>query len=380
MTKNLGIYIHIPFCRSRCGYCGFYSIGRKPTDRFVQALQLEIEKKSVSFQDRICDTVYLGGGTPSSLSENQLTAILKTLRQHFSISKDAEITMEMNPCDMNEAYLKRAYDLGINRISVGIQSHDDTLLKAIGRLHTAKEAEKAVKRAYRLGFHNISIDLMYELPGQTVKDFEKSILWAVHLPVNHMSIYSLILEEGTRFSQLAEKGKLPRPSEEESWAMYQAMCRMLPHYGLERYEISSFARKGYRSRHNQKYWELEDYLGLGPAAASRIGHTRMENTPGVRLYEKELLSGHLPQEEREELSMKDEMEEYCFLHLRMKEGIPLVDFQKRYGKPISFWYQEAIEMLKKRNMLKEEAGHLFLTYHGAAMGNFVFEQFIFDED
>lgn len=376
MTKNLGIYLHIPFCRSRCGYCGFYSIGRKPTDRFVQALQLEIEKKSVSFQDRICDTVYLGGGTPSSLSENQLTAILKTLRQHFSISKDAEITMEMNPCDMNEAYLKRAYDLGINRISVGIQSHDDTLLKAIGRLHTAKEAEKAVKRAYRLGFHNISIDLMYELPGQTVKDFEKSILWAVHLPVNHMSIYSLILEEGTRFSQLAEKGKLPRPSEEESWAMYQAMCRMLPHYGLERYEISSFARKGYRSRHNQKYWELEDYLGLGPAAASRIGHTRMENTPGVRLYEKDLLSGHMPQEEREELSTKDEMEEYCFLHLRMKEGIPLDDFEKRYGKTLSFWYGEAITMLKNRHMVMEENKHLFLTYHGAAMGNFVFEQFL----
>ena len=256
MTKNLGIYLHIPFCRSRCGYCGFYSIGRKPTDRFIEALRKEIEKKSLSFKDRLCDTLYLGGGTPSSLSSKQLEEIIGTLRQHFSVSKDAEITMEMNPCDMNEAYLKRAYDLGINRISVGIQSHDDTLLKAIGRLHTAKEAEKAVKRAYRLGFHNISIDLMYELPGQTVKDFEKSILWAVHLPVNHMSIYSLILEEGTRFSQLAEKGKLPRPSEEESWAMYQAMCRMLPHYGLERYEISSFARKGYRSRHNQKYWEL----------------------------------------------------------------------------------------------------------------------------
>ena len=344
----------------------------------MEALQKEIEKKSLSFQDRLCDTVYLGGGTPSSLSGKQLADVLQTLRQHFSISTNAEITMEMNPCDMSESYLKNAYALGINRISVGVQSHDDRLLQKIGRLHTAKEAEQAVKRAYRIGFHNISIDLMYELPGQTVSDFEKSIRWAVHLPVNHMSVYSLILEEGTRFSQLAEQGKLPRPTEEESWAMYQAMCRMLPHYGLERYEISSFARKGYRSRHNQKYWELDDYLGLGPAAASRIGHCRMENTPGVRLYEKELLSGHMPLEEREELSIKDEMEEYCFLHLRMKEGIPLADFEKRYGKPIFFWYQEAIHMLKKRGMLKEEAGYLFLTYHGAAMGNFVFEQFIFD--
>ena len=346
----------------------------------MEALQKEIEKKSLSFQDRLCDTVYLGGGTPSSLSGKQLADVLQTLRQHFSISTNAEITMEMNPCDMSESYLKNAYALGINRISVGVQSHDDRLLQKIGRLHTAKEAEQAVKRAYRIGFHNISIDLMYELPGQTVSDFEKSIRWAVHLPVNHMSIYSLILEEGTRFSQLAEQGKLPRPTEEESWAMYQAMCRMLPHYGLERYEISSFARKGYRSRHNQKYWELSDYIGFGPAAASRIGHVRFENTPGVRLYEKELLSGHMPQEEREELSPTDEMEEYCFLHLRMKEGIPLSDFENRYGKPLTAWYGKAIDMLKKRHMVQEKDGHLFLTYHGAAMGNFVFEQFIFDEE
>lgn len=376
MTDTLGLYLHIPFCKSRCGYCGFYSIGRKPTDRFVDALCLEIERKSRDFQGRLCDTVYFGGGTPSSLSVEQLTTIFQTLRQHFHISAQAEITMEMNPCDMSETYLQGVHALGVNRISVGVQSHDDRLLKAIGRLHSAKEAEQAVKRAYGLGFHNISVDLMYELPGQTVADFEKSIRWAVHLPVNHMSIYSLILEEGTRFSQLAEQGKLLRPTEEESWAMYQAMCRMLPHYGLERYEISSFARKGYRSRHNQKYWELSDYLGLGPAAASRIGHVRMENTPGVRMYEKELLLGHLPPEEREELSRDEEMEEYCFLHLRMKEGIPLADFQKRYGKELSFWYGDALSMLKQRHMIKEEGGHVFLTYHGAAMGNFVFEQFL----
>ena len=376
MTKSLGLYLHIPFCRSRCGYCGFYSIGRKPTDRFIEALVAEIEMKSPAFRDRLCDTVYLGGGTPSSLSGDQLARIFTALRQHFQISQDAEITMEMNPCDMTEDYLRAVQHLGVNRISIGVQSHDDRLLQTIGRLHSAKEAEQAVKRAYRLGFHNISIDLMYELPGQSVEDFEKSIRWAVHLPVNHMSIYSLILEEGTRFSQLAERGELARPTEEESWAMYQAMCRMLPSYGLERYEISSFARKGYRSRHNQKYWELSDYLGLGPAAASRIGHTRMENTPGVRMYEKELLLGHRPPEEREELSMKDEMEEYCFLHLRMKEGIPLTDFQNRYGKPLSFWYEEALLKLKHLRMIREENGYVSMTYHGAAMGNFVFEQFL----
>ena len=160
--------------------------------------------------------------------------------------------------------------------------------------------------------------------------------------------------------------------------MYQAMCRILPVYGFERYEISSFARKGYRSRHNQKYWELSDYLGLGPAACSRIGRTRTENTPGVRLYEKELLTGHPPQQEVETLSATDEMEEYCFLHLRMKEGIPLDGFRKRYGEGITHWYGDAVKMLKEKKLLKEEAGHLFLTYHGAALGNFVFEQFLLD--
>lgn len=375
---DLGIYIHIPFCRSRCDYCGFYSVGRKPSDRFVQALTKEIEKKAPAFEDCLCDTIYFGGGTPSSLSAVQLSEIFGALRQYFRISKDAEITMEMNPCDMSEDYLSAAKALGVNRLSVGIQSHDDRLLRAIGRLHTAKEAKDAVKRAYRLGFHNISVDLMYELPGQSVSDFEKSIRWAMHLPVNHMSIYSLILEEGTRMAQLAEKGLLSRPTEEESWAMYQVMCRLLPHYGMERYEISSFARKGYRSRHNQKYWELSDYIGFGPAACSRIGRERRENLPGVGLYEKELLSGNLPNEEVERLTDKDEMEEYCFLHLRMKEGIPLEDFRRRYGEDIGYWYGDAVKMLKARKLLAEKDGHLALTYKGAALGNFVFEQFLRD--
>lgn len=376
---DLGLYIHIPFCRSRCAYCGFYSIGTKPDDRFLKALEREMEMRSPLFKDRLVDTIYLGGGTPSSLTEDQLTELMEKVRQYFHISENPEITMEMNPCDMKDSYLRHTLSLGINRISVGVQSHDDRLLRKIGRLHRASEAEKAVKRAYALGFHNISIDLMYELPGQSVEDFRKSLLWAVHLPITHVSVYSLILEEGTRFAQLAERGKLLRPTEEESWAMYQDMCRILPHYGFERYEISSFARKGFRSRHNRKYWELSDYLGLGPAASSRIGRKRFTVHPGVRLYEKELLSGERPLEDVEPLSEKDEMEEYCFLHLRMKEGIPLQDFQNRYGRPLTYWYEKQVDLLKKQKLIKEEGGCLFLTYHGAALGNYVFEQFLRDE-
>ena len=376
---DLGLYIHIPFCRSRCAYCGFYSIGRKPDAPFLKALAKEMEMRSPAFQDYLCDTIYLGGGTPSSLSENQLAEVMDNIRRRFHISDHPEITMEMNPCDMTDSYLRHARALGINRISIGVESHDDRLLRTIGRLHTASEAEKAVKRAWDLGFRNISVDLMYELPGQSVMDFRKSLLWAVHLPITHVSVYSLILEEGTRFAQLADKGKLPRPPDEDSGAMYQDMRRILPHYGLERYEISSFARKGYRSRHNRKYWELSNYLGLGPAASSRIGCTRFTISPGVRMYEKDLLTGSAPAEEIEELTEKDEMEEYCFLHLRMKEGIPLDDFEHRYGHPLSFWYGRQVAMLKKQKLLTEEERHLFLTYHGAALGNYVFEQFLRDE-
>lgn len=378
MTKTLGLYIHIPFCRSKCGYCDFYSMTSRLDEIYIRALVREIEMRSPDFKDRTCDTVYFGGGTPSLLSEEMVRKIMHALRAHFHISSDAEITMEMNPCDMSEEYLLSVKDAGINRISVGAQSHNDRLLRILGRQHTAKDAEKAIRRAYKAGIHNISLDLMYELPGQSVEDFEDSLHWTVHLPVNHMSVYSLILEEGTRFYSLLEKGRLPRPTELESWKMYQDMCRILPNYGFERYEISSFARKGYRSRHNMKYWLFDDYLGLGPAACSRIGHDRIENLPRLRMYEKELLTGHLPPMEVDHLSESEDMEEYCFMHLRMKEGFNRYRFQERYGEMPEKWYGKQMDFLKKKKLIKEENGQIHMTPHGTAIGNYVFEQFLRD--
>ena len=189
MTENLGLYLHIPFCKSRCSYCNFYSIGMKADDKFVKALEKEIELKSCNYKNKICDTIYFGGGTPSTLSSIQVESIMKKLFRHFNISKNAEITMELNPCDMTKEYLASIRKIGINRISVGIQTNYDSLLLKIGRLHTAKQAEKAIYQAKKEGFSNISIDLMYELPMQTSKDFKNTLLWAVHLPVRHMSIY-----------------------------------------------------------------------------------------------------------------------------------------------------------------------------------------------
>lgn len=376
MTHTLGLYIHVPFCRSRCRYCGFYSAAAMPGASFIAALLREMEMYAADFKNVSVDTVYFGGGTPSQLSSAQLAKIFAGLRKNFSISETAEITMEMNPCDMTEAYLANALACGVNRLSVGVQAKQDFLLRAIGRLHTAKEAERAVRLAHRTGFQNISVDLMYELPRQTPADFTASLRWVMHLPITHLSVYSLILEEGTAFTRLAAAGKLPRPTEAESWAMYQAMCRVPPHYGFHRYEISSFARAGYESRHNEKYWRLDPYLGLGPAAASRVGRRRFTNRPGTRRYERALLMGEPAPKEIENLSEADEMEEYCFLHLRMARGIPLADFSSRYGAPITKWYGEKISWLKKNRLLTEADGHLFLTPRGMAMGNTVFEQFL----
>lgn len=378
MTENAGLYIHTPFCRSRCAYCGFYSIGTKPDDRFIDALLMEMKSYSAQFRNTLFDTVYFGGGTPSVLSAGQLQRIMEGVREYFVLAEDAEITMEMNPCDMNAVYLKAVKTLGINRISVGVQTRDDYLLKKLGRNHTGAEAQEKVTLAYKLGFKNISIDLMYDLPGQSASDFRKNLLWAVHLPISHISVYSLILEEGTRFYQMNERHLLKRPSEEESWTMYQDMIRVLTHYGFERYEISSFARKGYRSRHNRKYWELGTYLGLGPAACSRIGHTRVENHPGVRMYENTLLAKGKPAVDILHLSREEEIEEYCFLHLRMKEGVDLIAFRSRYGKPIEYWYGDKIDGLIKKKMLQKNENHLSLTYKGAALGNYVFEEFLMD--
>lgn len=375
MTDALGLYIHIPYCRSRCAYCGFYSAAAVPTDNYVEALLREMAQESVRYAMKV-DTVYLGGGTPSALTAAQLARLMDGVRRYFAVERDAEITMEMNPCDMTGEYLAAARDLGVNRLSVGVQSHDDRLLRAIGRRHTAAEAEAAVRRAFRIGFRNISIDLMYELPGQTAEDFARSLRWAMHLPVQHLSIYSLILEEGTQMEQLARRGALPRPTEEESWAMYQAMCRIPPHYGFERYEISSFARRGFRSRHNEKYWRLDPYLGLGPAACSRIGRARWQVLPGTHRYIHALLSGGEAPSEREELTEAEEMEEYCFLHLRMREGILRADFAARYGASIETWYGEELRRLKEEKLLRDEDGRLALTARGAALGNTVFEAFL----
>ncbi len=373
---DIGLYIHIPYCVSRCRYCGFYSTTGAPTETYIDALLREAAMQKEEIGERSADTVYLGGGTPSRLPISFLARLLEGLDALFPFTSDAEITMEMNPSDMRADYLSATRALGVNRLSVGVQSFHDKLLAAIGRRHMAAEAKDAVRRAHRAGFGNISIDLMYELPGQTVRDFETSLLRAAHLPITHISVYSLILEDGTTFAKLAKKGKLPRPTEEESFAMYRAMERILPHYGFRRYEISAFARPGAESRHNRKYWKLDDYLGLGPAAASRIAHTRRTNRPDLPTYLEVLSKGKLSPAETEPLTREEEIEEYCFLHLRMREGIDKKDYETRYGESIETRYGAVILDLAKKGLIQETEDRIALTRRGVVLGNTVFEAFL----
>ncbi len=373
---DIGLYLHIPFCVSRCRYCGFYSTTGAPTEAYIDALLQEAAMRKEEIGKRSADTVYLGGGTPSGIPVSFLARLLEGLNEIFPFATGAEITMEMNPSDMSADYLSAVRALGVNRLSVGVQSFDDRLLAAIGRRHTAAEAKAAVRRAHRAGFRNISIDLMYELPGQSVRDFERSLLRAAHLPITHISVYSLILEEGTPFARLAEKGKLPRPTEEESFAMYRAMERILPHYGFRRYEIASFARDGAVSKHNRKYWKLDEYLGLGPAASSRIGRARMTNRPDLAAYLSALKSGVLPPVDIEPLTREEEMEEYCFLGLRMREGIDKNEYTARYGESIEARYGAVIRDLTKKGLLQETVEKISLTKRGVALGNTVFEEFL----
>lgn len=322
------------------------------------------------------DTVYIGGGTPSTMGGDGTAFLMSRIHRLFTVVPGVETTMEMNPCDMTQDFLEKTKAAGINRISIGIQSFQDKILKKIGRRHTAEEGAQAVRRAWRAGYRNISIDLMYDLPGQTPEDFQKSLKKAVHLPISHLSVYSLIIEDGTPFGRLDRAGRLLRPTEGDSWRMYQTMCRLLPHYGFERYEISSFARRGFQSVHNKKYWTGHSWLGIGPSAVSYMDGQRWKNTPSLPKYMDCLSKGIRPQREEEVLGITERMEEYCFLRLRMTEGLPRKEFQSLFGQAPENWYGQQIQFLIKNGLLEDKENFLKMTPKGMALGNFVFENFI----
>lgn len=388
MKKEFGLYIHIPFCRQKCFYCDFPSFaGReKKIDRYLQALEQEFAllRQRVHSKDNVKDTeskfaprtIYIGGGTPTALNANQLEKLLEIVQKYVTVAKAEEFTVEMNPGTVDREKLLLLQQAGVNRLSVGVQSFDDNCLRKIGRIHTAQEAADTIELAHNLGFDNISLDLIYGLPQQDREILTKSVERALTLPVQHISIYGLQLEEGTAFQRMADMGKLQLPTDELVEAMYDYIVEKLPEAGYQRYEISNYALPGYESKHNLSYWQDVDYLGLGSGAHSYWQGTRYENPRGIDDYISALEAGRLPATLEEQVDRQAHMEEYCFLGLRTAAGIDKNLFQQKFGVDLLTVYGKTIEKLVAQDLLQHTAKGIALTPLGMKYGNQVFGEFL----
>lgn len=321
-----GIYIHIPFCKSRCIYCGFYSTTEHSlSDRYIDSLVEEMKARRDYLKGEPIHTIYIGGGTPSQLSEDELSHLVFSLRENFEIADDVEFAIECNPDDVTTYFASLLSNLGINRVSMGAQTFDDERLKFIRRRHASNQVSEAVSNLRNAGIKNISIDLMYGFPNETMSEWLNDIDKALDLNVNHISAYGLMIEEGTTLAAMESKGEISPANEETYRSMYYALLDKLESANFEHYEVSNFARHGYRSRHNSGYWHSMHYLGLGAAAHSYDGDSRQWNISDLRKY----ISGEWL-EEREELSPSDKYDDMVMLRLRTSEGIDIQEINQSY--------------------------------------------------
>jgi oxygen-independent coproporphyrinogen III oxidase len=377
---KLGVYVHIPFCRRKCLYCDFPSSAGAEAllEDYTTALCREIAGRGGILSVGDVDTVYFGGGTPSLLPLEQLERIVACLARFSRLEAGAEVTLEANPGTLNKEKLAGWRSLGVTRLSIGVQSFDDEVLAGAGRIHVAAEAVDAVEEAAAAGFDNISIDLMYGLPGQSADGFRAGLEQAVALPVRHISAYGLKVEEGTPFYDLQEAGKLELPDESEEVAMYDLVADFLPGFGFHRYEISNYAKKGAECRHNLKYWRFEPYLGLGCAAHSFIQGERLANTADIAEYIATIGAGREPLECRQTPEPDVAMAEYAFLALRTTKGLSSKDFADRFG--VSFWgrYGKEVEKLAAQGLLTVDREGVALTETGMKYGNIAFASFLPD--
>ena len=380
-----GIYIHIPFCRQKCYYCDFPSFtGRERyINSYVNALCSEIRSRGIlhyynigneGFFTSKAKTCYIGGGTPSALKADELLKIIEAVKK--LLRTDAEFTVECNPGTVDEKYLLALYQAGVNRLSFGVQSFNDKILARIGRIHKASEAIAAIKMAKKIGFNNLSLDLMYGLPSQTMDDLQDSIYKAAECKVEHISIYGLQIEEGTVFAKLAAENKLLLPSDELAEKMYDYMTDFLPQLGYKRYEISNFAKAGYESRHNLGYWQDVPYLGFGSAAHSYIDGVRYSAASDIKKYIGGINSNNYAANIEEKYSRKNHIEEFCFLALRTAAGIDKEKFKKVFNQSIEEIFGKVITEQKNKRLLAETEKNIYLTPLGMKYGNEVFSEFL----
>ena len=367
------IYIHIPFCIRKCDYCDFLSgpSGPKEQADYVQALLREIQAVEEG-EGRSVSSIFIGGGTPSVLDERLLGDILKEIRNRFKMEEDAEITIEVNPGTANIGKLQAYREMGINRLSIGLQSPQDRELKILGRIHNYGQFLEIYQEARTVGFDNINIDLMSAIPDQTYEGWVKNLRTAAELEPEHISAYSLIVEEGTPFAAR----KLNLPDEDTEYNMYEATAQILKEYGFEQYEISNYARKGRECRHNVGYWTRQDYLGFGLGASSLYGKERFANTTDMKKYLENSRNPEKIRETEPSLTREDEMAEFMFLGLRMTKGISKADFQKCFGCTIESVYGEVLEKYESMGLLLEQDGRIFLSRKGIHVSNSIMAEFL----
>lgn len=375
----LGLYIHVPFCAQKCNYCDFnsYKIEEKnqKTDYLI-SIRKEMELYKEEFKSKEFTSVFLGGGTPSILTPEELTTLMENIYSNFNIGKDAEITMECNPGTLDKVKLKAIKSLGINRLSMGLQVTQDHHLKYIGRIHTYEQFEKNYKDAIEVGINNINVDLMYSLPNQSFDEWKETLNKIINLNPSHISAYSLILEEGTKFYDMYLNKEFELNDEEVDINIYNYTIDTLYKNGYHQYEISNYAKEGYECKHNIVYWKCDNYLGLGPGASGYINNYRYSNICDIKGYNKCLEYDKRPIEEKNILSKKDEMEEFIFMGLRMNKGINLDEFYKRFNIDFKHRYNDILGKLKNLNLIIEQNNNIILTQRGREISNTVFVEFI----
>lgn len=377
---NAGIYVHIPFCKQKCLYCDFVSgCGNQETfAKYQKAILSEIDHTEIN---QPVDTIFFGGGTPSIYPPEYLEEILNHINQKVNLNDQMEITMEANPGTLTDEHLRQYRKMGINRLSIGLQSADDKELLKLGRIHTYEQFLQSYESARKVGFTNINIDLMSAIPGQTMESYQNTLSKVVMLKPEHISAYSLIVEEGTPFYKMYSEGSEYQnqlPDEDTERDMYYHTREYLKENGYNRYEISNYAKVGYECRHNKKYWERADYYGFGVAASSLVNNLRYTNTSKMDEYINKNENGII-KFEQQQLSLKDQMEEYMYLGLREMQGVSVMRFEKEFHHSMNAVYGKIIKQLIEEKLCILEKDRLFLTDRGIDVSNAVLAEFLLDD-
>ncbi|MBR6542600.1 MAG: oxygen-independent coproporphyrinogen III oxidase [Anaerotignum sp.] len=379
MKNTIGLYIHIPFCRQKCLYCDFPSWAGKEEQMqgYVDALKKEIENRGKIYKGKKVVSVFFGGGTPTTLTIPMLEQLMQAVFANWNISEDAEITTEANPGTLDKEMAEALKKMGFNRLSMGVQAWQNRLLKSLGRIHSIEIFQNNFNAVREAGFENVNTDLMFALPDQTMEDWQETVKNIVALGPEHISAYSLILEEGTPFFDKYEKGELEPAEEDLDRDMYHWAVDYLAEMGYEQYEISNFAKAGKESRHNRIYWQAEEYLGMGLGSHSYMEGERFHNIYDLQEYMKAEGDVSLLKEEVEIITEEDALAEFMFLGLRLTEGVSFDRFRERFGKEMKNIYGEQIEKLVQENLLEEDEIGIRLTRKGVDISNYVFEKFLF---